>query len=55
MCSPSTHRPARHAGAEYATISTEAELSNLVDDGWDDLVAATPRPTPILLNDWVTA
>lgn len=45
----------RHTRAEYATIATEAELSTLADDEWDDLVAATPRPTPFLLHDSVTA
>ena len=37
-----------------AVLTSATELEVLGVRGWDDLVAAMPRPSPFLLHDWLT-
>jgi CelD/BcsL family acetyltransferase involved in cellulose biosynthesis len=40
-------------GLSFETISSDASLAALAA-GWDDLVRAMPRPSPMLLHGWLT-
>lgn len=41
--------------AVYETVTTAAGFAALAAEGWDELVAAMPRPTPFLLHGWLSA
>ena len=38
-------------GLEIKTVTTESEFA--LSPGWDDLVVASPRPSPFMLHDWL--